>query len=78
MNLCEIAEMWLMEHGYDGLVECEGTCGCGVGENFIPCGSPGADCQPAYQFVCQKCAETCYAGIKDAVLCTKCSEEDQT
>jgi hypothetical protein len=45
----------LRSSGYDGL--CTDGCGCGVGD-LAPCGTPPADCRPAYRWHCDRCAES--------------------
>ena len=50
-NIREIVEAWLKENGYDGLVNDEG-CGCGLGQDFMPCDGENAYCQAAYRSEC--------------------------
>lgn len=51
MTLHEIVAEWLREHGYDGLYNTEGPCGCGL-DDFMPCNELGMDCEPAYKRRC--------------------------
>ena len=37
---------WLREHGYEGLVNKESGCGCGL-PDFAPCGAIYGQCEPA-------------------------------
>ncbi|MFA5377395.1 MAG: hypothetical protein WC455_16710 [Dehalococcoidia bacterium] len=69
MNIREILESWLREHGYDGLY-CDG-CGCRV-DDLMPCDSPQPEeCRPGFIVQCNKKCD-------DYVLCvakeknTKC------
>jgi hypothetical protein len=48
MELREIVESWLEEHGYDGLVYSDIECGCCLGD-LMPCGSPGIGCEAGYK-----------------------------
>jgi len=49
MDVKEIVGQWLKDHGYDGLWNDLGECGCEVGD-LCPCqdGNIG-DCQPGYK-----------------------------
>ena len=54
MNIREIVQDWLKEHGYGGLY-CEGSeCGCPI-DNLMDCGGPMntwpsiTDCHPGYK-----------------------------
>lgn len=45
----EILEQWLKEHGYDGLVNPDETCGC-VLDDLCPCGTPSlSECVAGYK-----------------------------
>lgn len=50
----DIVEAWLSEHGYGGLVNPDGGCGCPVG-NLWCCACPSTSCQPAYEYRCGEC-----------------------
>ena len=57
----EIVAEWLDSHGYDGLVNVDGECGCPL-DDLMPCENTIAglgDCEPAYQFKCYKCRNWC-------------------
>lgn len=47
MNAIDILEMWLKEHGYDGLVNVENECGCAIGD-LLPCHSYCGFCEPGH------------------------------
>lgn len=50
MTLKEIAEIWLKEHGYDGLYHPLGMCSCTVGEDTLEhCTENACDCEPGYR-----------------------------
>ena len=56
MNVREILELWLIDHGYDGLTNDE--CGCIVGE-LMPCDEGGIGCcSPGYRWPCE-CGQGC-------------------
>ena len=48
MKVIEIVREHLMANGFDGLVQTDSECGCGL-EDLQPCGECFADCQPAYR-----------------------------
>lgn len=48
MNCKEIIEKYLKDNGYDGLIEKEEGCGCGL-DNLIPCDSYCLYCEPGYK-----------------------------
>ena len=51
MNIKEILETWLKDHGYDGLVsDCE-ECACKIGD-LAPCDCSFLDCKPGYEIPC--------------------------
>jgi len=51
MTVKEIIEKYLQDNRFDGL--CGDDCGCGLGEDFMPCMGEGSDiCEPAYKIVC--------------------------
>jgi len=49
MTVKEIIFDWLKNHGYDGLYEEKGCCGCCLAD-FMPCDEDGGilDCEPGY------------------------------
>ena len=58
MTVSEIVKQYLIDNNYDGLYD-EGTCSCLI-DDLMPCGIPGADCEPGYRHDCvpEDC-ETC-------------------
>ena len=48
MKVREILAQWLGEHGYDGLVNQDADCGCGL-DDLIACDDACHDCGPAYR-----------------------------
>ena len=45
----EIVKAWLEEHGYDGLYNPYGECGCAL-DDFMPCNSEGVEqCEAAHK-----------------------------
>jgi hypothetical protein len=50
MNVEDILEVWLTEHGYDGLCNPEEECGCKIGD-LITCHSYCGYCKPGYLHV---------------------------
>jgi len=58
MKVIDIVANYLRDNGYDGLVHCEGLCGCGI-EDLYPCqGEDFAECEPGYKVPCD-CGEGC-------------------
>lgn len=55
-DVSEIVEEWLLLHGFDGLYNELGECGCGFGD-FAPCGCLSGDCEAAYRYRCNRCAK---------------------
>jgi len=51
MNIQEIVEQWLRDNGYDGLFS-PTYCACAIGDDFMPCGEPGNDCEAGYKTAC--------------------------
>ena len=53
MTTKEIIEKYLKDNGFDGLVNVDAECGCGL-DDFLPCSGDGglADCEPAYLVKC--------------------------
>lgn len=52
---------WLKEHGYEGLVNYDGECGCQIND-LMPCENSIAglgDCRPAYRYECYRCRNWC-------------------
>lgn len=70
----DIVESWLKANGYDGL--CSEECGCGMGEDFSPCGfAEFESCTPAYKITC-KCGVILYVANKqDGCECPECGED---
>lgn len=48
MTLKEIAKQWLEQNEYDGLVNIDAPCGCGV-DDFMPCGEPSELCEAGHE-----------------------------
>ena len=70
----DIVKVWLEANGFDGL--CGEECGCGIGEDFSPCGySDFENCTPAYKISCPNCKEVLYVASKaDGCECPECGE----
>lgn len=47
LNVEEIVKQYLIEHGYDGLCNDDGDCGCSL-DDFNPCGELTCYCVAAY------------------------------
>lgn len=59
MNVKNIIINYLKDNGYDGLVQTDDGCGCGIDEPFL-CDNICEDCEPAYFRICSKClVENC-------------------
>lgn len=61
MNFRTIVSEWLTGHGYEGLVNGDGECGCPI-DDLMPCENSIAglgDCEPAYRFRCGDCRNYC-------------------
>jgi hypothetical protein len=55
MNCKEIIIEYLKTHGFDGLCNPYGECGCGI-DDLIPCECDISECSPAYKRECSgKC-----------------------
>lgn len=60
ISVFDIIKDYLSKNHYDGLVNCEIECGCGL-EDICPCGCPSNDCIPGYLADCTNCAnQDCY------------------
>lgn len=57
MNVKEILEQWLKEHGFDGLVSEFEECSCEIGD-LAPCDYSFLNCKPGYKIPCT-CGEGC-------------------
>jgi len=58
LNVGEIVAEYLKEHGFDGLVEEDGECGCELADLF-PCQNENAlFCQAGYKIDCN-CSDDC-------------------
>ena len=51
MTTKEIIENYLRENSFDGLVQIDLECGCGL-DDLAPCDQIGLDCEPAYRVPC--------------------------
>ena len=76
-NCAEIIRQHLVDNDYDGLVNSECECGCGLDEL-----TPHEDCwittcYPAFEIKCVKCGETVYSANKDAKYCFECEEIEE-
>lgn len=65
----EIVQKYLESKGFDGLVSCDGECGCGF-EDFAPCGEIQMTCEAGYKVPC-----TCEDGWCRYHIVTKKQEE---
>ena len=59
MTVDEIIRDWLRSHGYDGLYQEDGECGCLLSDPY-PCGEGMGDCKAGVLGKCN--AETCANG----------------
>lgn len=58
--LADIIIGWLREHGYEGLYNVDGSCGCKLGD-LMPCDQPDrTGCRPGFLLPCRP--ETCEQG----------------
>lgn len=48
MDAIEIVDAYLKENDFDGLVNSDNECGCGLGD-LVPCGENFSTCQPAIE-----------------------------
>lgn len=53
MNCLEIIMEYLKENGYDGLVDSDNGCGCGL-DDLILCSEDFSGCKPAHKVMCQQ------------------------
>jgi hypothetical protein len=61
MNVLEIIEQWLSEHGYDGL--CGEECGCEIGD-LAPCCCEGlGNCIPGHKIPCDGQGDACESSV---------------
>lgn len=59
MNLMQITDEWLTQHGFDGLFNEDGECSCEVGE-LMPCGEPDTEfCEAGYKVNGCTCGQGC-------------------
>lgn len=78
MNVREIIELWLREHGYDGLCGDDSFgegCGCVIGD-LMPCDSSGLKCKPGYKITCNKECGGKYDGCLGLYKNSKCPETE--
>lgn len=64
MTVREIVRKHLQENGYDGLVNGEVECGCGL-DDLEPCGQVSGECKAAYRALCTDECEHDRIGAKD-------------
>lgn len=48
MDVIEIVKNWLLENGYDGLVDPDRECGCQISD-LMPCGEGFEKCEAAHK-----------------------------
>jgi hypothetical protein len=58
MTVHDIVANYLREHGYAGLCNADGECGCDISD-FMPCHDFCGDCEPAYLADCNHCVRGC-------------------
>ena len=51
MTTKDIIINYLKENGFDGLVQIDLECGCGI-DDLAPCDQMAIDCEPAYYAKC--------------------------
>jgi hypothetical protein len=51
-RVIEILKAHLAAGGFDGLVQTDAECGCGL-DDFQPCGGDFSTCEPAYLGACK-------------------------
>ena len=57
-SVADIIRNMLEAAGYDGLVNGDGECGCGLGDLFpCTCNENLTGCEPAYEFECYRCVK---------------------
>lgn len=56
MNIHEMVREHLEKNGYEGLVDHNGFCGCGL-DDFMPCDEAHTGCEAGYKVPCNP--ETC-------------------
>lgn len=66
----EIVKEYLIANGYDGLINVDTECGCGV-DALEPCGEMNSECQAAYKWICTEI--TC-----DGAMCKEYRTERDT
>ncbi len=59
MKAREIMHEYLVTNHYDGLVDTDGECACGL-EDLMPCGEDFGRCMPGYEV--EGCSEYCGKG----------------
>jgi len=50
MDVVQIVSKYLIDNGFDGLVDDMGECGCEI-TDLMPCCSPCGGCAPGYKYV---------------------------
>ena len=58
MNCESIIKRYLIDYGYDGLINKNGGCGCTT-DNLFPCMESFSMCEPAYKKLCKDCNKDC-------------------
>jgi len=48
LDIQTIIKDWLKDHGYDGLYNINGECGCGI-DDLMPCMDYCGGCKPGYK-----------------------------
>ena len=77
MDCVDIIYQYLIDNGYNGLVNLECECGCGL-DDFIPHEDCWATtCIPAHEVKCVKCGETIYSADKNAKYCFECADSEE-
>lgn len=70
MNVRDIVEEWLKDHGYDGLAG--DGCGCQIGDLAPCCADDVVNCEPGYLHECDKCHRSKETEDEDA----QCTVDD--